>query len=176
MRETVYILATNSDSRFRPVSKLEANSVDLFFETDRLLPNKMVAELDLNIKVYSRNSSFWIAPRSSASAIQKQVGLVGDSSTYEGLTKFNISLANTIGYIDWNYRGPVMARAIVANDAHPLGIGIKLEHKAYFQLVPCGGQAIDFVIVDNVSMIPEDYHSSVRGEGGFGSSDKLPNA
>jgi dUTPase len=75
-----------------------------------------------------------------------------------------ISLANTMGYIDWDYRNEWKALVKSIRD-------INLDSdRAYLQAIPMEPSKFVFKIVDDISQIPEEYLNTQRGENGFGST------
>ena len=77
------------------------------------------------------------------------------------IAKTPLRLCNSIGLIDWGYRGEIMA--VVDNikkESYTVEPGQRL-----FQLVAMDGSPIHFKLVDVLS-------ESTRGEGGFGSTGK----
>jgi dUTPase len=75
-----------------------------------------------------------------------------------------ISLANTVGYIDWDYRNEWKALVRSMRD-----VTIDNE-RAYLQAIPLEPSKYIFKIVDDISQIPKEYLDTQRGENGFGSS------
>lgn len=95
--------------------------------------------------------------------------LVPRSSTFN---KHRLSLANTIGVIDSDYRGEVMANIILA----PVVTG------DFFTTIPAGTRLCQLVLmpcadysqmkVRQVASV-EELGTTTRGEGGFGSTDTI---
>lgn len=75
--------------------------------------------------------------------------------------KNNTSLANSVGLLDFDYRGEAMVKLITQDLVHPL---IK------------AGQAIAQCVLLNTPrcyfMVSDELSATERGENGFGSSDK----
>lgn len=75
--------------------------------------------------------------------------------------KHNTTLANSVGLIDYDYRGEVMVKLITQDIVHPT---IK------------AGQAIAQCVLLNTPrcyfMVSDELSATERGENGFGSSDK----
>jgi dUTP pyrophosphatase len=95
--------------------------------------------------------------------------LVPRSSTFK---KYRLSLANTIGVIDSDYRGEVMANIIMA----------PVVDNKYMQTIPAGTRLCQLVLmpcadysqmkVKQVDSV-EELGTTARGDGGFGSTDTI---
>ncbi|TRY50339.1 dUTPase-like [Cryptosporidium tyzzeri] len=78
------------------------------------------------------------------------------------ISKSPIRLCNSVGLIDSGYRGELLAPVDNIKD---FDFQVK-KGERYFQLVSFNGEKITFSIVDELD-------KTTRGEGGFGSTDKL---
>lgn len=157
-------------------------------------------EIDLGIRLLMRQEEqgCLILPRSSSGAIEKSKGylvkyLAEDETPENAIHRWdtvnldpkdgviirstkNLTLANSIGYIDWDYRGNLMARIMFPN-----GQALLDADRPYLQLIPLSYLASDgmFVCPENLleSFLEErglnlDSYETIRGERGFGSSSK----
>lgn len=77
----------------------------------------------------------------------------------------DLRLTNTVGYIDWSYRGEWMARCSVRGR-------VQIEPgKPLLQAVPINTE-YKFLVVESINDVPEEIRSTQRGEGGYGSTDQ----
>ena len=90
-------------------------------------------------------------------------------TTYENS---NIKLANTVGYIDHDYRGEWQARILIDTKAN---IFTLKSGKCYLQVVPHNFTGeVNYEIVTSIDSIPVEMRETLRGGGGFNSSDEKP--
>lgn len=76
----------------------------------------------------------------------------------------NLRLTNTIGYIDYSYRGEWLARFEVTGE-------VNIEPgKPLLQAVPLNTE-YTFKVVESIDDVPEELRDTKRAEGGFGSTD-----
>lgn len=165
----IYVLNTNSRA---PRQAYDSTGLDLYFnvpgEELKLWPGRTY-QMDLGIRLYSLkgdNGSAFIIPRSSASKLEGE--WEEEREGVSSIKQSSLELANTIGFIDWDYRGPVTAR-VNLNSSSPVEISLE---KPYLQLVPQRAD-VNIRVVSSVEDIPEEYlATTTRGEGGYGSSDE----
>lgn len=79
------------------------------------------------------------------------------------ISKTPLRLANSVGIIDWGYRGEICA--VVDNIDKENTFMVDTE-KSYFQLCAPDLTPLEIEFVEDLHQ-----HSSERGEGGFGSTD-----
>lgn len=180
-RATVYVqlLSNNSLKYFK--TAYDSNGLDIPFNLgkDLTLPKVLYKDntivMHLGFKTYSPIDLLLI-PRSGSSLVEKHmfgsVDAVDVDLKETSVDVYNnscIKLANTVGYIDHDYRGEWQARIqIESNDS---SFTLKAG-KCYLQMVPhnyTGG--VDYKIVTSPSDVPEHLRVTERGEGGFNSSD-----
>jgi dUTPase len=140
----------------------ENAGVDLYcVKEQRVLPGTIVTLLDLGVKArmikhwvsyeYGQKTPhespchFWLVPRSS-------------------IWKSGVRQANSVGVIDKSYRGTLMG-AVLANTNYDITVPVNTR---LFQIV-----APDMGHISRVIMKPlSELDSTLRGEGGFGSTGK----
>lgn len=95
--------------------------------------------------------------------------------------KFNMQLSNTLGLIDSDYRGPWMAAIHLGGKGTKVNdidhwTGESYRKSLEFKRGEAIGQMIfiEVPLVDVVVCDATELPSTVRGEGGFGSTDKQP--
>jgi dUTPase len=185
MSNFIYVLPGNSRIGNLLASKskknYEAKTLDLFFDipSDVFLVGSHQSEdsltymMPLGFKTYAPpGADMFLLPRSSSGNLRKLNPTIMDPPYIERLKAAKIdvydsdaiTLANTIGYIDWDYRNEWKALVRTVRD-------ITLDNeKAYLQAIPLEPSKFTFKIVDDISQIPEEYLNTQRGENGFGSS------
>ena len=95
-------------------------------------------------------------------SIEIPAGYVGLLFMRSSVAKKSLTMANAVGVIDSDYRGPVLAKFKVTTNSTP---SIYEEGERVVQLVIVEIPKIKFNIV-------EDATVTERGEGGFGSTDE----
>jgi dUTPase len=185
MSNFIYVLPTSSRIATLLAAKAqknyEAKTLDLFFDIpkDTFLVGSHNSEdaltymIPLGFKTYAPpGADMFLLPRSSSGNLRKLNPTIMDPPYIERLKAANIdvfdtdalTLANTIGYIDWDYRNEWKALVRTVRD-------ITIDNdRAYLQAIPLEPSKYVFKIVDEISQIPEEYLSTQRGEKGFGSS------
>lgn len=179
MKEKVYVLVDNKKVK-TPRVENKARTMDLWFPVfspdllhtieDNLM-TPVYLEIDLGIKTYYNPNlpEILMLPRSSASLMQWHVKDEGYSdyiNVYHGASF--LTLANTVGVIDSTYRGEWKARCLIHGDTSEFADYI--NKKPWLQAVPLFDA--EWILVDDVSQIPEELINTERGEGRFGSTDK----
>jgi dUTPase len=185
MSNYIYVLPTSSRVATLLTAKAkknyEAKTLDLFFDIpqDIFLVGSHNSEdaltymMPLGFKTYAPpGADMFLLPRSSSGNLRKLNPTIMDPLYIEKLKASNIevfdtdmiSLANTVGYIDWDYRNEWKALVRSMRD-----ITIDNE-RAYLQAIPLEPSKYIFKIVDDISQIPKEYLDTQRGENGFGSS------
>lgn len=118
---------------------------DLYCPRDITVAGSSYATVDLQVRCspqFDTPSGYYLYPRSS-------------------ISKTPLLLANSVGIIDWGYRGNLMARVYNTSNAdYTIKAGERL-----FQLCHPSLQPLDVSIVDDIDM-------TERGAGGFGSTGK----
>jgi len=185
MSNFIYVLPTSSRVGSLLASKAkknyEAKTLDLFFDIpkDIFLVGSHNSEdlltymMPLGFKTYAPpGADMLLLPRSSSGNLRKLSPTIMDPPYIErmraaGIEVFDtdaIILANTMGYIDWDYRNEWKALVRTTRD-------ITLDNeRAYLQAIPLEPSKYLFKIVDDISQIPSEYLNTQRGENGFGSS------
>jgi dUTPase len=181
MFDTVYVLVP--DLSFIKTGH-ESHSFDMSFRIARPLtlePGNSYS-LTTGVRTFSTRTNFLMVPRSSSGRLldaptpSGQTGLL-PSILHQGEgfpdirteAAAGIRLANTLGVIDWDYRGEW--KAWVQADYNNSNRLVTLQPgKFYLQAVPL--TPCNYVFTDNISDIPEALRETSRGEGGFGSSGK----
>lgn len=181
MTNTIYMWCFNKQL---PRQNYNSNTFDLFFDIKEpiLLNPGYVYELPLGIKTFSLKenasvSDLILFPRSSCSNIPNNVfntGTIGlpilDTSMEDRIINVwpsnSLRLANTIGYIDNDYRGEWMARVCV-DRAHEL-----IPDRPYLQTRPYSDN-LNIEVITKLSDLPMEYAvSTERGSGGYGSTSQ----
>lgn len=185
MSNYIYVLPTNPQvgnlMAAKAKNNYEAKSLDVFFDipADMFLVGSHNSEdcltymIPLGFKTYAPDGAdMLLLPRSSSGNIRKLPPTIMDPPYLERLKAAKIdvydsdviSLANTMGYIDWDYRNEWKALVKSVRD-------ITIDSgRAYLQAIPMEPSKFVFKIVDDISQIPEEYLNTQRGEKGFGSS------
>ena len=197
-QKLIYVVPTEEAQALGRVPRVgyEANSLDLYFvdklEAVYLAPDTTL-QIPLGIKTYCLPGTpgMLCIPRSSSSLLSKGnksfIGREKDSqnkyfytykdrdygSNIQAYYRSSLTLENTIGYIDWDWRGEWMARVSI-NDWQLTYTDDRnyelLLNKPYLQTF-CTDETYKFVIVNNLDEVPEEYKADTsRGEKGFGSS------
>jgi hypothetical protein len=186
MNNFIYVLPNNSRIAGLLASKTkknyEARTLDLFFDVPKDLflvgshssEDALTYMIPLGFKTYAPpGADMFLLPRSSSGNLRKLNPTIMDPPYIERLKAANvevydtdaISLANTVGYIDWDYRNEWKALVRSVRD-------ITLDSdRAYLQAIPLEPTKYTFKIVDDISQIPQEYLNTERGEKGFGSSN-----
>ena len=186
MSNFIYVLPTSSKIAAllsnKAQSNYEAKTLDLFFDIpkDVFLVGSHSSEdaltymMPLGFKTYAPpGADMFLLPRSSSGNLRKLSPTIMDPPYIERLKAANIdvydtdaiTLANTIGYIDWDYRNEWKALVRTVRD-----ITLDTE-RAYLQAIPLEPSKFVFKIVDDISQIPKEYLDTQRGENGFGSTN-----
>jgi dUTP pyrophosphatase len=127
------------------------SGVDLYFPDDGTVPamynNKIVTskidfEIRCRMKLRDKPIAYMLVPRSS-------------------ISKTSLRMANSIGIIDRSYDGKIMA--CVDNFGHPYDIK---KGERLFQIVAPNLAPLKVVVLED----DEDFDSTERGSGGFGST------
>lgn len=185
MSNYIYVLPINPRIGNLMVTKAknnyEAKSLDVFFDipANTFLVGSHNSEdsltymIPLGFKTYAPDGAdMLLLPRSSSGNIRKLPPTIMDPPYLEKLRASNIevydsdviSLANTMGYIDWDYRNEWKGLVKSVRD-------INLDQdRAYLQAIPMEPSKFVFKIVDDISQIPQEYLNTQRGENGFGST------
>lgn len=102
-------------------------------------------------------------------SVKIPVGHVGLLFPRSSLSKLGITMTNSVGVIDSDYRGEIMA-SLMFNGVE----GNCVEHT-----IPAGERIVQLVVVPIVLPVPqvmewsdELWNDTVRGQGGFGSTGK----
>lgn len=119
--------------------------LDIPMLQDILVPNGCKAfSVNLGIKI-SSNHGYMLVPRSS-------------------ISKTPLRLSNSIGIIDKNYRGYIIAKVDNISNSD----FILEKDKCYFQIISFDGNLPEYHLVNEID-------ETNRGSGGFGSTTKLLN-
>lgn len=170
----IYVVAEPGLQGFSVANQHGDHSIDLVLnisEPLRIAGRSSTYSVSLGIRTYTDPAcgGILMLPRSSCSNVNK----LGMKDYYIPGVKIydtnNISLANTVGYIDWSYRGEWSAR-ILTEKSSPYNIQLN-PGTAYFQAVPLN-PLYTFVQVSSIDEVPEYLRSTTRGEGGYGSTSK----
>lgn len=145
------IFTTNQflSQQYQNKKNLEGDAgIDIFFPEDITFPPNKTTKIDFEISCEMKNTdfnkyvSYMLFPRSS-------------------IVKTPLRLANSIGLIDSQYRGHIMAFVDnTSNEEYSVKKGDRL-----FQLV---GPTLDKITIN----LAESLSSTERGSGGFGSTGK----
>lgn len=170
----------------------EDHSIDIPFrisQASRLAFNDFTVEVPLGCRTYAppESGGMLLMPRSKCSLLwpknelEKQPFNRRNPTDYRGIElpdlapeikvweNANIRLTNTVGYIDYSYRGEWLARMRVE------GVVTIEPGKPLFQAVPLNTE-YKFRVVESINDVPEKLRETERGEGGFGSTDSEPTA
>jgi hypothetical protein len=135
----------------------------------------------LGIRAYPTPEAgdYLVLPRSSASSILGSTFSQHPAYSPDGvplsLNKLkdiaSLSLLNTVGLIDRDYRGIVMARAHLDINMTDVTQPVMLDlSKPWFQAWSPNPE-VKFLIVSSIEEVPEEIRTTSRGAGGFGSSN-----
>ena len=186
MSQFIYVLPTNSRIANLITSKAqknyEAKTLDLFFDIPQNTflvgshnsEDALTYMMPLGFKTYAPpGADMLLLPRSSSGNLRKLSPTIMDPPYIERLKAANIevydtdaiTLANTMGYIDWDYRNEWKALVRTVRD-------ITLDNeRAYLQAIVLESSKYIFKIVDDIAQIPKEYLDTQRGENGFGSTN-----
>jgi dUTPase len=185
MSNFIYVLPTSprvaSLLAAKAKKNYEARTLDLFFDVPKELflvgshnsEDSLTYMIPLGVKTYAPpGADMLLLPRSSSGNLRKLGPTIMDPPYIERLKAANVTvfdtdaivLANTMGYIDWDYRNEWKALVRTIRD-----ITIDNE-RAYLQAIPLEPSKYTFKIVDDISQVPSEYLNTDRGENGFGSS------
>ena len=173
--EDIYNLMSN-----KMASNYEARSVDIFFNVRPFMLLGHLNSIDdltymipLGFRTYAPpGADMILIPRSSSGNISKLPPTLDDPPYMETLKENNvqlydascIQLANTIGYIDWDYRNEWKGLVRTNRD-------IMIDpSRAYLQGVPMEPSQFKFKIVKSIDEVPKYLIDTKRGEKGFGST------
>lgn len=165
------------------------HSIDLPFNIDRkyrLIDPNLTYQIPLGCRTYAPADcgGLFLMPRSKCSLLwpkewlkpsafnrltgteYKGVALRDAPEQIQAYEACDLSLTNTIGYIDYSYRGEWMARCKVRGR-------VTIEPgKPLFQAVPLNTE-YTIMVVNSINDVPRELRETERGDGGFGSSDKV---
>lgn len=118
---------------------------DLYCPSTLIIKTREYATIDLKVQCapqFAVLSGYYLYPRSS-------------------ISKTPLIMANSVGIIDWGYRGNIMARVYNTSDSdYQINCGDRL-----FQLCHPLLQPLNIVLVDSLD-------DTTRGTGGFGSTGR----
>ena len=169
----------------------EDHSIDVPFRIEstlRLGNSKLTYQIPLGFKTYTDSGcgGMLLMPRSKASLLwekeqlhtgegkpqlrrspvdYKQLTLEGRTDDAKAFMECDIRLANTIGYIDYSYRGEWIAR-LKANGAPTI-----TPDKQLLQAVPLNTE-YKFKVVSSLADVPKELIETERGDGAYGSTDQ----
>jgi len=186
MSNFIYVLPTNARISNLMASKAksnyEAKTLDVFFDIpdDTFLVGAHQSEdaltymIPLGFRTYAPpGADMLLLPRSSSGNLRKLAPTIMDPPYLEriraaGIEVYDtdaITLANTMGYIDWDYRNEWKALVRTVRDL------TTSSDRAYLQAIPMEPSKFAFKLVDDISQIPQEYLNTQRGENGFGSTN-----
>jgi dUTPase len=186
MSNFIYVLPANpciaNLMTSKAKSNYEAKTLDVFFDVpdDTFLVGTHQSEdaltymIPLGFRTYAPpGADMLLLPRSSSGNIRKLAPTIMDPPYLErmkavGIEVYDtdaITLANTMGYIDWDYRNEWKGLVRTVRD-----ITISSD-RAYLQAIPMEPSKFVFKLVDDISQIPQEYLNTQRGENGFGSTN-----
>jgi hypothetical protein len=178
---TVYVHVLNKNNIKNFKSAYSSSGLDIPFNLgedlyiDRYKYEDNVIIMKLGIVTYSPIDLLMI-PRSGTSLVEKfTFGELGSKNSdlepqkIEIYNKSSIRLANTVGFIDHDYRGEWQARIMI--DSRAPNFCLK-KGKAYLQMVPFNYHGpVFYQIVKTIEDVPAHLRETERGTGGFNSSD-----
>lgn len=140
----------------------------------------LTLKTSLGFRAYSpiHAEAFFIYPRSSSGVLEKNNVLSQNGHLKNVYQKASISLANTVGVIDHDYRGEVFAMVNLNGKFEDASLDHEKFLTSLFHTKPrvqaVAPQGYQFKIVDSIDEIddPATDLTTERGEGGFGSTDK----
>jgi hypothetical protein len=185
-----------------PISAYDSSTLDLYFNIKNTVNNKPLDSIALNVDTlyefelgltsYSHLQApdCLVLPRSSASKVEASgpkyliageceklntIDMTNDDQINVKSFHNSISfrLANTMGLIDRDYRGNWIARGVF--DYYSLHTGRKsflLDNTKPWLQVWCPDPEYKLKVVKTFQEVPENYRYTLRGAGGFGSSNK----
>ncbi len=174
-----------------PLKGHDSGTIDLFFHVNDDKGNLYTGKVpfhrsssftcSLGIRAYPTPEAgdYLVLPRSSASSILGSTFSQHPAYSADGvplsLNKLkdiaSLSLLNTVGLIDRDYRGIVMARAHLDINMTDITQPVMLDlNKPWFQAWSPNPE-VKFLIVSSIEEVPEEIRTTSRGAGGFGSSN-----
>jgi dUTP pyrophosphatase len=127
--------------------------------------NPTDAGLDLRAAEGKRIPAFVPTLIDTGVSVQIPPGHVGLVFSRSGLSKLGVTLSNSVGVIDSDYRGNIMV-SMMCNVEHPRDVFIaKGDRIAQLVVVP--------IVLPDVQVVDEDdeeWLNTARGTGGFGST------
>lgn len=158
----------------------QAQSIDVFFDIDSIMLlghsnsiDDLTYMIPLGFRTYApEGADMFLLPRSSSGNPLKLAPTIDDPPYIENLKAQKIevfdnsclTLANTIGYIDWDYRNEWKGMVRSSKDITVSG------EKAYLQAIPVEPSQFKFKLVRTLDEVPKYLRETIRGEKGFGSS------
>jgi len=158
----------------------QAQSIDVFFDIDSIMLLGCMNSVDdltymipLGFRTYApEGADMLLLPRSSSGNPLKLAPDFDDPPYMESLKAQKIEvfdnsslvLANTVGYIDWDYRNEWKGMVRSSKDITVTG------EKAYLQAIPVEPSQFKFKLVSSSFEVPKYLTDTTRGEKGFGSS------
>lgn len=184
MSNTIFIVPETTEiydlMSAKAANNYEARSIDIFFNVKPFMLLGHLNSIDdftymmpLGFRTYAPpGADMLLLPRSSSGNVSKLPPTL-DDPPYMDLLKENnvqlfdatcIQLANTIGYIDWDYRNEWKGLIRVNRD-------IMIDpSRAYLQAVPMEPSQFKFKIVKSIDEVPSFLLNTSRGQKGFGST------
>lgn len=138
-------LKNNADLYLNRQNLSTDSGMDLFFSDDFVIPassRNFKVGLGVSLERTDKQSGYYLYPRSS-------------------ISKTPLMMCNSVGIIDWGYRGEIIA---FVNNFSDKDFQVK-RGMSLFQVCLPDLSPITFKISDSLS-------STERGEGGFGSTNK----
>lgn len=158
----------------------QAQSIDVFFDIDSIMLLGYMNSIDdltyampLGFRTYApEGADMLLLPRSSSGNPLKLPPVIDDPPYLDNLKaqrievfeNSSLQLANTIGYIDWDYRNEWKGMLRSSKDIVVTG------EKAYLQAIPVEPSQFKFKLVSSIDEVPKYLRDTTRGEKGFGSS------
>lgn len=174
-----------------PLKGHDSGTIDLFFHVNDDKGQPYTGKVpfyrsssftcSLGVKTYPTPEAgdYLILPRSSASSVLGGTFSQHPAYSQDGVPLSlnrvkdiaSIHLLNTVGLIDRDYRGIVMARARLEVDMTDVTTPVLLDlSKPWFQAWSPNPE-VKFLIVPSIEEVPEEIRTTSRGAGGFGSSN-----
>ena len=184
MSNFIYVVP-NSEKIYNLMSEklktnYQAQSIDIFFDIEEIILLGYMNSIDdfmyampLGFKTYApEGADMMLLPRSSSGNPLKLSATLDDPPYLEKIKaqgieiydNSSLQLANTIGYIDWDYRNDWKALIRASTDILVTG------KKAFLQAVPVEPHLYKFKLARSLDEVPTYLRDTSRGEKGFGSS------
>lgn len=147
-----------------------ATLLDVKYDDDKLEPTRAHptdAGLDLKVAQYTKLRNGIRTLVSTGVSVKIPVGYVGLLVPRSSLSKRGITMTNSVGVIDSDYRGEILASLMYTGMLYEEEL-MQYERIVQLLVVPI---ALPYVVKHNPAI--HDWNDTARGTGGFGSSGSV---